>query len=79
MVKMSYYTDYSNYTDEHGVDEDLTAIAHYGGDHEGTNMVGIAVRYMNRSPSYTLDDVASRCCTIQTKKNKHHSPSLEGE
>ena len=32
MVKMSYYTDYSNYTDWHDVDEDMTSVPIHGGN-----------------------------------------------
>lgn len=77
MVKMSYYTDYSNYTDFHGVDEDSTTVSQSGGWWHHGDHTGIAHRDMGDYIG-TSDSVASMCRTIQ-KKNKHHSPSLEGE
>jgi len=78
MVKMSYYADYSNYTDWHEVDEDLITIPFHGGHQIRDSMTGIADLDMAHTSAEFYDIVASRCCTIQTK-NKHHSPSLEGE
>lgn len=81
MVKMSYYADYSNYTDWHDVDEETrTAIAH-GGYWCRENEDGVTRLNLDgwNTPTTTRDIVTSRCCTIQTKKNKHHSPSNEGE
>ena len=76
---MSYYTDYSNYTDFHEVDEDARTISNYNGYWDRGSNTGITYRTMFSTPANALNSVASRCCTIQTKKNKHHSPSLEGE
>ena len=75
---MSYYTDYSNYTDYHEVDEDRMIISLQGGSWARESLAGIAYRDTNNAPTLASSRVASRCCTIQ-KKNKHHSPSLEGE
>ena len=77
---MSYYTDYSNCTDWHEVDEDVRSVIIQGGCWSFKDQVGITERHVSDPPIITsilLDIVASRCCTIQ--KNKHHSPSLEGE
>jgi hypothetical protein len=74
MVKMSYYTDYSNYTDGHDVDEDLRTIMAYGGAWIHDKDAGVAFRDMlpsNTDGSVWLD-VASRCCTIQKKINITH-------
>ena len=74
---MSYYTDYSNCTDGHEVDEETRTILNQGSWPSAGSVAGITHREMNYDSSLTRSDVASRCCTIQ--KNKHHSPSLEGE
>ena len=78
MVKMSYYTDYSNYTDHHEVDEDITTGVIQGGRRDEQSLGGVTNRNISDYPSGISSYVASRCCTIK-KKNKHHSPSLEGE
>ena len=64
---MSYYTDYSNYTDFHGVDEDERTIVNHGGDWTPNLWAGVMYRDVLHSPSYHADYVASRCCTIQKK------------
>ena len=71
MVKMSYYADYSDYTDFHGVDEDLRTVTNQGGWWGEESLVGIVYRFMFDSSSYAAVDVASRYHTnrtIQTKK-----------
>ena len=62
MVKMSYYADYSNYTDWHGVDEELTIICKCGGDLNDGVYVGVAFRDLLDTPSSTggHNTVASR-------------------
>ena len=67
MVKMSYYTDYSNYTDFHGVDEDERTIVNHGGSWYDGIVVGVAVRNVSTGPTFTTNNVASGCCTIQKK------------
>lgn len=67
MVKMSYYADYSNYTDMHEVDEDLRTIANYGGRWYHESRAGITLREMVNIHVDSNDYVASRCCTIQKK------------
>jgi len=67
MVKMSYYADYSNYTDWHEVDEDLRSIIDQGGRWDYGNQAGIIFRNLHDSPAVLHDTVASRCCTIQKK------------
>lgn len=76
---MSYYTDYSDYTDHHEVDEDLKTIAIVNGGRYQDKGAGQMMRDLYYVSDFISDRVASRCCTIQTKKNKHHSPSNEGE
>ena len=75
MVKMSYYTD------GHNVDEDGVTVCNYGGWWSGAVWDGITCRHVSLPESYSGVDVASRYCINRTiqKKNKHHSPSLEGE
>ena len=79
MVKMSYYTEYTDYTDGHVVDEDSMTIVAYGGAWPHDREVGIMFRDMLSGAVWS--DAASRYRTNRTiqKKNKHHSPSLEGE
>ena len=59
MVKMSYYTDYSNYADGHVVDEDSMTIPHYGGWWTYGTRVGVAYRELYNAPN-VLAAVASR-------------------
>ena len=55
-------------TNWHIVDEDLTAISVHGGGWSESIRVGAARRTMNDTSTAVGDVVASRCCTIQTKK-----------
>ena len=55
----------------------MATIPYYGGEWDDENTEGIACRAMDNASTEGYDIVASGCCTIQ--KNKHHSPSLEGE
>lgn len=72
MVKMSYYTDMHDYTDGHDVDEDQATITHHGGSWYDGIAVGVAVRNVSTGPTFTTNNVASRCCTIQKKINITH-------
>ena len=68
---MSYYADYSNYTDYYDVDEELRTFTRQGGYWYYENLVGVVDRFMFDSSSYAAVDVASRYHTnrtIQTKK-----------
>ena len=69
---MSYYTDYSNYTDEHHVDEDETTIPAHGGQWWRGSQAGVTYRNLWNSPITSGVDVASRCYTIQKKINITH-------
>lgn len=72
MVKMSYHTEYTDYTDLHEVDEDMRTISIHGGSWNYENMAGTMFRYMNVTSTHIADIVASRCCTIQKKINITH-------
>ena len=48
------------YTDLHDVDEELMSISAQGGRWGHADGAGIATRYMNRSPTYVADLVASK-------------------
>ena len=72
MVKMSYYTDYSNYTDHHEVDEDITTGVIQGGRRDEQSLGGVTNRNISDYPSGISSYVASRCCTIQKKINITH-------
>lgn len=67
MVKMSYYTDYSNYTDWHEVDEDMRTSSLQGGNWIEDRTAGITQRYIVNTSTLVSFDVASRCCTIRKK------------
>ena len=66
---MSYYTDYSNYTDWHDVDEDARTATAYGGYWCLENDAGVTRLNLDgwNTPTNTVDIVTSRCCTIQKK------------
>ena len=51
---------YFFYTDQHNVDEDLTAIVNYGGGWAHTTYAGVTCRSMDNPPDL-LDLVASIC------------------
>ena len=61
MVKMSYYADYSNYTDSHEVDEDERTISAQGGDKNDGTRRGMMNRNLYDTPATVLDFVASKC------------------
>ena len=70
----------SYYTDMHIVDEDLRTISVHDGDWTCKSLAGITARNVCDTPTTTLEIVASNSRNIVLfKKNKHHSPSLEGE
>ena len=68
---MSYYADYSNYTDGHDVDEDMVTIPHYGGWWTYGTRVGVAYRELYNAPN-VLAAVASDVVLIKQKINITH-------
>lgn len=61
MVKMSYYTDYSNCTDWHEVDEDVRSVIIQGGCWSFKDQVGITERHVSDPPITVMPIVASIC------------------
>ena len=48
------------YTDDHNVNEDITAITSYGGNWDWASGSGITMRFMTGTPSSSASNVASR-------------------
>ena len=59
LIKILVDTLIKYYTDGHNVDEDLTTIAHYGGEWIASSGAGVTERDMWDSPSTVSDHVAS--------------------
>lgn len=69
---MSYYADYSNYTNFHDVDEEMRAITAQSGMWVNGSKVGVMDRNIGSAPASAWDTVASLCRTIQKKINITH-------
>ena len=52
----------------HDVDEEMRTITHHGGSWYDGIVVGVAVRNVSTGPTFTTNNVASGCCTIQKNK-----------
>lgn len=64
-------THSEKYTDEHNVNEDITAITSYGGNWDWANGAGIVQRFMTGTPSSSVSNVASKKnkCKIHYPRN----------